>query len=162
MAENKPSERKLNEQELNERVAVLRRLKELLTQQRAKFREYLTVLEKQETSIVCEDMEKLYAHTELEQNILGNISNLQKVIKPMEALYKDTYAGNDTEIPVLHADLSKLQTQILVQNEKNRNALRTHIDSVRLKLQSLQNPYKKAQSIYAHGAHTASIINIQG
>ena len=111
MAENKPSERKLNEQELNERVAVLRRLKELLTQQRAKFREYLTVLEKQETSIACEDMEKLYAHTELEQNIIGSISNLQKVIKPMEALYKDTYAGNDAEIPVLRAELSKLQTQ---------------------------------------------------
>ena len=162
MAENKPSERKLNEQELNERVAVLRRLKELLTQQRAKFREYLTVLEKQETSIACEDMEKLYAHTELEQNIIGSISNLQKVIKPMEALYKDAYAGNDAELPILRADLSKLQTQILVQNEKNRTALRTHIDSVRLKLQSLQNPYKKAQSIYAHGAHTASIINIQG
>lgn len=79
MAENKPGERKLNEQELNERVAVLRRLKELLSEQRAKFREYLTVLEKQETSIASEDMEKLYAHTELEQNILGNISNLQKL-----------------------------------------------------------------------------------
>ena len=155
MAENKPGERKLNEQELNERVAVLRRLKELLSEQRAKFREYLTVLEKQETSIASEDMEKLYAHTELEQNILGNISNLQKVIKPMEALYKDAYAGNDAEIPILRTDLSKLQTQILAQNEKNRTALRTHIDSVRLKLQSLQNPYKKTKSIYAHGAHTA-------
>ena len=162
MAENKPGERKLNEQELNERVAVLRRLKELLSEQRAKFREYLTVLEKQETSIASEDMEKLYAHTELEQNIIGNISNLQKVIKPMEALYKDAYAGNDAEIPILRTDLSKLQTQILAQNEKNRTALRTHIDSVRLKLQSLQNPYKKTKSIYAHGAHTASIINIQG
>ena len=77
---------------MSERVAVLRGLKELLSEQRAKFREYLTVLEKQETSIASEDMEKLYAHTELEQNILGNISNLQKVIKPMEALYKDAPA----------------------------------------------------------------------
>ncbi|MGI5173700.1 flagellar biosynthesis protein FlgN [Treponema sp. OMZ 840] len=152
----------IDEKELNERVAILRRLKELLIEQRAKFREYLTVLEKQESSIAGEDMEKLLAHTELEQKIIGNISDLQKVIKPMEALYKDIRSENEGDIPVLQADLSKLQSQILLQNEKNRTALRMHINSVRSKIQGLQNPYKKKQSIYASTGQTASLINIHG
>ena len=74
----------IDEYELNERVAVLRKLKELLLDQRCKFQEYLTVLEKQEVSIDKEDMDKLPAYIELEQRIVGTISDLQKVIKPME------------------------------------------------------------------------------
>ena len=41
----------IDDKELNERVAILHRLRELLLQQRRKFQEYLTVLEKQEGSI---------------------------------------------------------------------------------------------------------------
>ena len=42
----------LNDSEIAERVAVLKRFRTLLEEQRLKFREYLTVLEKQEKSIV--------------------------------------------------------------------------------------------------------------
>lgn len=70
----------------------------------------------------------------------------------MEALYKDAYAGNDAEIPILRTDLSKLQTQILAQNEKPHCAS-THIDSVRLKLQSLQNPYKNKIHLCTRRTH---------
>ena len=38
----------LSNQELEERVAILKRLRFLLEQQRSKFKEYLTVLEKQQ------------------------------------------------------------------------------------------------------------------
>ena len=38
---------KLNDSEIAERVAVLKRFRSLLEQQRLKYREYLTVLEKQ-------------------------------------------------------------------------------------------------------------------
>ncbi|WP_428769635.1 flagellar biosynthesis protein FlgN [Treponema sp. HNW] len=151
----------IDDKELNERVAILHRLRELLLQQRRKFQEYLTVLEKQETTIDGEDMDKLLAHTELEQKIIGNISELQKVIKPMEDLYKAAYPDNQTEIPVLQADLSQLQTRILLQNEKNRSALRLHINSVRSKINALKNPYAKTRSVYAHSAQTAAAINIQ-
>lgn len=151
----------IDERELNERVAILHRLRELLLQQRRKFQEYLTVLEKQEGSIDGEDMDKLLAHTELEQKIIGNISELQKVIKPMEDLYKAAYPDNKTDIPVLQADLSQLQTQVLLQNEKNRNALRVHINTMRSKINAMKNPYAKTRSVYAHSAQTAAAINIQ-
>ena len=78
----------LTQQELDERVALLRKFRSLLEQQRNKFREYLTVLEKQENSITSENPETLIAHTELEQQVVKNIANLQKVIVPMSKMYK--------------------------------------------------------------------------
>ena len=50
---------KITQEELNERVAILKRFRSLLEQQRNKFREYLTVLEKQQDSINDENTEKL-------------------------------------------------------------------------------------------------------
>ena len=45
----------ITQEELNERVALLRRFRSLLEEQRGKFREYLTVLEKQQDSITSEN-----------------------------------------------------------------------------------------------------------
>ena len=45
----------LNDSEIAERVAVLKRFRSLLEQQRLKFREYLKVLEQQEKSISDEN-----------------------------------------------------------------------------------------------------------
>ncbi|MBR7064567.1 MAG: flagellar biosynthesis protein FlgN, partial [Treponema sp.] len=57
----------LTQQEFEERVAILKRFRTLLEQQRNKFREYLNVLEKHQESILEENTEALVAHTELEQ-----------------------------------------------------------------------------------------------
>ena len=78
----------ITQEELNERIALLKKFRLLLEKQREKFREYLTVLEKQENSIEDENAEKLLAHTELEQQVVANIMNLQKVIVPMSELNK--------------------------------------------------------------------------
>lgn len=79
----------------------------------------------------------------------------------MEDLYKAAYPENNTEIPVLQADLSQLQTRILLQNEKNRSALRVHINSVRSKINALKNPYAKTRSVYAQSAQSAAAVNIR-
>ena len=78
---------KKRNEELEERVAILKRFRFLLEQQRNKFKEYLNVLEKQQNSIDAEDSEALIKHSELEQQIVKNISNLQKVIVPMNKMY---------------------------------------------------------------------------
>ena len=57
----------ITQQELDERVALLRKFRSLLEQQRNKFQEYLNVLEKQQDSITSQNTESLIAHTELEQ-----------------------------------------------------------------------------------------------
>ena len=162
----------ISQEELNERVALLRRFRTLLEQQRAKFQEYLTVLEKQQDSISSENPESLIAHTELEQQVVKNIANLQKVIVPMSKMYKsvaaaqgNTTADNDEKeaqsIQQLQNELSDLQNRVLKQNEINRDLLRIHIENIRTQIQNFRNPYKNVRSVYAQPQKVASLVEVE-
>ena len=125
----------ISEDELNERVALLKRFKELLEKQRQKFKDYLSVLENQETVIKNEDTEALLVHTEIEQQIVANIQNLQKVIDPIEQMYiasglDSEIVGASGEIPTLKTDLVKLQQEVLNQNSKNRELLKSQMNQL--------------------------------
>ncbi len=152
----------ISEQEREERVALLKKFRGLLQEQRDKFREYLNVLEKQENSITTENADALLAHTELEQQVVSNIMNLQKVIVPMSDLYKARGGDKrDESIVSLQNDLSNLQTQVLAQNKRNRDLLRSHIDSIRTQIASFRNPYKNRRSIYAEKTGTGSMVAVE-
>jgi len=153
----------LTQEELNERIAVLKRFRRLLEKERDKFREYLIVLEKQQDSIVAEDAAALLAHTELEQQVVANITDLRKVIVPVNALYRDLHGKQDdvSDVEKLQQDLSNLQTEVLAQNEKNRDLLRNHISRIRTQLQSLRNPYTAKRSVYAEKTAVGSFIEIE-
>lgn len=153
----------ITQKELDERVALLHRLKSLLEQQRSKFREYLNVLEKQQDSIAKEDPQALIAHTELEQQIVRNIANLQKVIVPMSRMYKSADKGvnSETEIKNLQKDLTDLQNKVLKQNEINRDLLRVHIDNIKAQIKSFKNPYKNANSVYAQPQPVAQLVQVE-
>ncbi len=145
----------ITQEELNERVALLRRFKSLLEEQRGKFREYLTVLEKQQDSITTENPESLLAHTELEQQVVKNIANLQKVIVPMSKMYKDKAGNNaaaseDADIIKIQNELSDLQNKVLKQNAINRDLLKVHIEQLRAQIAGFKNPYKNNRSVYAN------------
>lgn len=143
----------LTDEELNERVAILRRFRILLEQQRAKFQEYLNVLEKQENAISTEDTNAIINHAELEQQVVAGIKNLKKVIVPMSEMYKTTAKGtnseNDNSVEKIQNELEKLQGKVLVQNQKNRELLKKHLVQIRSQLENFKNPYKKNRSIYA-------------
>ena len=105
----------LSKEEIDERVAILKRYKKLLEQQRSKFQEYLKVLENQQNSIVSENPENLFEHTVLEEQIIKNIESLQKVIVPMNELYRQTTAASgkqDSVISALKTDLSILHNNL--------------------------------------------------
>ena len=144
----------VSQEELNERIAILRRFRASLEQQRTKFREYLKVLEQQESKICQEDAQALIAHSELEAQIVRGIGSLQKVIGPMQKLYLNarasTYNPQDI-IPIekLQDDLTHLQTQVLAQNERNRQLLRTQLAELKEQIASMRNPYRHLNSIYA-------------
>lgn len=155
------AQRELTREEVDERVAILKRFRELLEEQRRKFREYLVVLEKQEEMIATENIDAIVRHTEIEQSIVAELFTIQKVIDPMEELYKTAHPGiTDTEIPKLKTDLDQLRHEVLVQNEKNRELLKSHMVLLRQKVVSLQNPYAKRTSVYASDSQTASLIDI--
>ena len=154
----------ITQEELNERVALLHRFRSLLEEQRGKFREYLTVLEKQQDSITTENPESLLAHTELEQQVVKNIANLQKVIVPMAKLYKSKAAANnpaaeDAEVAKLQNELSDLQNKVLKQNAINRDLLRVHIEQLRSQIAGFKNPYKTNRSVYA-GVQAQSVATM--
>lgn len=155
----------LSNQELEERVAILKRLRFLLEQQRSKFKEYLTVLEKQQNSIDKEDSEALIKHSELEQQIVKNISNLQKVIIPMNKMYSTINVSsaktqNDSEIEKIQNELSDLQSKVLRQNEINRDLLRVHIENIKRQINNFKNPYKNNRSVYAQSQKVAQLVEI--
>lgn len=158
-------EKKLTQDELEERIAILRRFRTLLEQQRTKFREYLNVLEQQESKISAEDADALIAHSELEAQIVAGIGSLQKVIVPMQKLYQSSNAAsyNPTDaVPVdeLQNDLAKLQQQVLIQNERNRALLRSHITDIKRQLNDFQNPYRTIKSVYSEKVSTGSLVQI--
>lgn len=155
----------ISQEELNERVALLRRFRSLLEEQRSKFQEYLNVLEKQQDSITDENPESLLAHTELEQQVVKNIANLQKVIVPMKKLYTAKIPHEsleeDAEITKIQNDLSDLQNKVLKQNEINRDLLRIHIEQLRNQISNFKNPYKNNRSVYAQKQPVATMIQVE-
>ena len=145
----------LNDSEIAERVAVLKRFRSLLEQQRLKFREYLKVLEQQEKSISDENTDAVLQHTELEESIIAEIFTIQKVIDPLEYMYTNICKNTDhSDIPHLKTDLDDLQ------NKKNRELLETHITGLRQQIASLKRPYAHKESIYAGTARTAALIDL--
>ncbi len=147
--------------ELAERVAVLKRFRSLLKQQRSQFREYLQVLERQEKSITEENADAIVRHTELEESILSNIFTMQKVIDPLETLYNSVCDGSTgTDVPKLKAELEHLQAEVLDKNKKNRELLQTHLAGLRKKLAGLKRPYAHNESIYAQEAHRAGLVDL--
>lgn len=156
----------ISQEELEERVALLRKFRSLLEQQRGKFREYLNVLEKQQDSITSENPESLLAHTELEQQVVKSIANLQKVIVPMTRMYKSSSAVNapdDAEIAKIQNDLNDLQNKVLKQNEVNRDLLRVHITQIKNQIQNFKNPYKNNRSVYAQAQEhrVATLVQVE-
>lgn len=151
----------ISQKEIDERVAILKRWKILLQQQRDKFVEYLTLLEKQESSIQSENTEVLMAQTEMEQQVLLNISNLRKVISPLEKLYSTKTPNfkidnNNLKIPQLQAELESLQKKVLIQNNKNRELLKNHMIKIRNQIQSIKNPYRNNRSVYSSQLESTS------
>lgn len=155
----------ITQEELNERVEILKKLRALLEMQRNKFREYLKVLEQQEHSIETENSEALIMHTELEQEVVKGIANLQKVIIPMSELYKSSSSsdGNisDSTVNELQKDLSTLQNKVLAQNEKNRELLRTHMTQIKTQIEQFKNPYRNVKSVYAQKVTAGNFVEVE-
>ena len=155
----------LRQDEINERVAILKRFRHLLEQQRNKFKEYLVVLEKQEEGIKSEDDTVIVAQAELERQIVSNISNLQKVIVPIETMYKEKGITLTAEIPQIQKELTELQEAVLTQNEKNQSLLKEHMEELKSSISNFSNPkfnpYAKNTSIYSQKTSTPSIIDVE-
>jgi hypothetical protein len=142
------SERELSEEELQERVAILKRFREMLLAQREKFRKYLRILEHQEEDIANDDIEKLQEHANLEREVIGEIETFQKVIDPLETMYRHSYPQQThpekhQDIEELRRSLDSLQEQALAHNAKNRELLNKRMQEINNQLLSIKRPQRK-------------------
>jgi hypothetical protein len=150
-------------EELGQRVAALRRFRELLVEQRAKFESYLTVLDFERADIESGDVDRLAAHVEIEEAIVSEIFTFQKVIDPLERIYHAAYpaAQEDPELPQLRDTLVELKDEVLRRNAENRSLLRRKMEIVRAEIAGFRNPLAARASVYA-GQGAGSLVDIRG
>ena len=107
----------------------------------------------------------IVAQAELEQQIVSNITNLQKVIVPIENMYKEKGIALSAEIPQIQKELTELQKAVLTQNEKNQSLLKEHMVELKNRISNFSNPrfnpYAKNTSIYSQKTSTPSIIDVE-
>ena len=152
---------KLSNEELQTRIAVLKRFKSLLQEQREKFCQYLFVLERQEQEIEKSNVEAIVQHNEIENNIIENIVSVQKVIEPIEKMYYIINpAASDGDVAKLKDDLGRLQVAVLKQNEKNQVMLQEKMGALNQEIAqfSFKTPYKK--SVYAKDEDVANYVDV--
>ncbi len=152
----------LSKEEVAQRVAVLKRFRELLVQQRERFHDYLQVLDKQKDVIQKGDAEALISHVELEEQIVADIYAIQKVVDPLEDLYKAAYPDREGEVPKLKAALDELKAEAVARSERNRNLLSKRMEELRTEIKTLRNnPFASRRSVYADTGG-AALVDLKG
>ena len=160
--------------ELAKRVAVLKRFKTLLSQQRDRFRSYLDLLEKQHNVIQEGSAEDLLTYVEIEEKIVADIFSIQKVIDPLEEMYYSLTSGaapagrsqaeaSPEEVPTLKASLEKLKTEAVIRSTKNKELLSKRMLELRQEIKTLRNnPYAKGGKNIFSNSNKASLVDIHG
>lgn len=158
--------------ELERRKAVLRRFRELLVEQRSKFEKYLVVLDREREDIESSDVDRLAAHVEIEASIVSDIFTFQKVIDPLEDLYREAYPASTagaagaagaapSDIPGIRGAITDLKTEVLRRNAENRGLLKQRMEILRREVLSLRNPALSRRSVYASSGE-GSLVDISG
>jgi len=125
-------------EQTDQKVAVLRRLREMLVRQRDTFGSYLELLEREEQSIRSGDSNRLVAQLEMERSIIADIFTLKKVIAPLETLYQAAYPETENTIPRMKATLEAMNTEVIAHNARNRALLRDRMEELRKEMGSLR------------------------
>jgi hypothetical protein len=162
--------------ELERRVAILKRFRELLSQQRSRFRQYLDVLDKQKEVIEGGNTDDLISHVELEEKIVTDIFAIQKVIDPLEDMYRAVFSAGPAqasfngpasmpkevrEVPGLKAALEELKAEAVIRSDRNRQLLAKRMEELRIEMKTLRsNPYAIHRSSYSQ--ESASLVDIKG
>jgi hypothetical protein len=153
----------ISAEELKERVAVVRRFRELLLAQRERFRVYLDTLEKQKTVIERGNAEDILSHVELEEKMVSDIFSIQKVIAPLESRYRaHASVAEAPDIPEIQTALERLRAEAGGRAKQNRALLERRMSELREELRiARNNPYAKRKPAFA-GAEYASFLDLKG
>jgi hypothetical protein len=135
--------------QVEQKVRVLLRLRRYLEHQRGRFLNYLVLLEQQNAAIRSGDIDRLRQYIVLEQSIVGDIANLQRVIDPLKDLYRHSYPHEERSIATLESSLKRLCERVLTRNAENRRVLEDRLETLRLEIKEVSRRIKPALSPYA-------------
>ncbi|MDR0730501.1 MAG: flagellar biosynthesis protein FlgN [Treponema sp.] len=165
------AESQLSQEELNRRVAILRRFRALLAEQRDRFRAYLEELDRQKDVIERGSAEQLIAHVELEEKIVADIFAIQKVIDPMDEMYRAAGgppaggpAFKTDEVRGLNSALEDLKREAAVRSSRNKGILSRRMAEIREEIESLRANPRRPGGAYSAGnrAPLPALIDISG
>jgi predicted phage gp36 major capsid-like protein len=161
------AEIQLSQDEVSRRAAVLRRFRALLVEQRDRFRSYLEELDRQKDIIETGSVEQLTAHVELEEKIVADIFAIQKVIDPLDEMYRSAavlQTGKADEVGSLKSALEALKREAAVRSGRNRDILSRRMAEIREEITSLRtNPYRSGGAYSPVGRAAApSLVDITG
>jgi len=154
----------IDQDELDRRSAVLRRLREHFLAQRNRFQDYLSLLDEEKDSIERGDSGLLERQVEMESVIVGEIFAFQKVIDPLERLYSELVVPSsaveaDEDIPALRESLSKLKDNVLRSNERNQQLLKERMVEIQGSIEQIRIPSRKV-SPYGASSGAPSMIDL--
>jgi len=150
----------LTREEVERRVALLKRLKATLAQQRSKFESYLQVLDAERASLDRDAMDTLQAQVALEEELVVDIYAIQKVIDPLEAVLQESYQGTpDDEIADLKTSLETLKVQVNQRSIENRGLLSKSMELVQREVVRLR-PQVRGRNPYAGARGQHSMVDI--
>lgn len=149
----------LTMEELDARVALLRRLRDYLVKQRERLVDYLELLEREEEAITSEDVERLHIHVEMEHRILKDLFSLQRVIVPLKEMYRAMYPTGHREIEYLERSVGELTRKAFAHNEENRKLLQLQMASLKERIEALRIPqFRKNLFASSHTSHSVDIL----
>ncbi|MDR3341494.1 MAG: flagellar biosynthesis protein FlgN [Treponema sp.] len=156
-----------------QRAAILKRFQELLYAQQERFRLYLEVLDKQGDTIERGRVEDSIVYVEIAEKIVMEIFSIQKVMGPLEAMYRAAYPGSyagtgyglseeAAGIQRLISVLEQLKTEAVGRSKRNKALLAKWMTALRFDIQALRkNPYTGRRSVYS-SAGMSSLLDMQG
>jgi len=177
IAEETTATTDIDSAELAQRVAILKRFKILLSQQRERFKSYLDLLDKQQSVIESGNAEDLLTYVEIEEKIVADIFSIQKVIDPLEEMYNSVvsghdqsqlaakleHTGNQEEVPSLKASLENLKNEAVMRSTKNKELLSKRMLQLRQEIKTLRNnPYAASGRSAYSNSNKASLIDVHG
>ncbi len=130
--------KEIDERELEERVNLLRRFRQMLIEQKKRFISYLDLLDHEEEAIVNGDMDKLEKQVEIEKGIVQEITDFQRVIDPLDAMYRELSQDTDDSIPRLKTSLQRMKQKVLNRNKRNQKLLKEKMGELRKEIESLK------------------------
>lgn len=154
----------LSDGEVARRVSILKRFRELLTEQRDRFRVYLGTLESQKNVIEDCGVDEITAHVELEEKILADIYSLEKSIEPMRALYTMVWKDTDPpDVAELNTALSNLKIEAARRANENKMLIQKRLGTLRTEIKNhAANPFQRSRRAIQAEYAQANFLDIKG